>query len=122
MVLDAEAGKLSFRKALDMINSSYAKEAGLEYKRGFYGNLTVPDELDNLVNEQLRRHYANRDDDPDVMRFLQWFSNTILSRWNKTAADHNRIFDFHEPDHWDKQRIKFFYKLRDGLDIDKDDG
>ncbi|MFH1210457.1 MAG: hypothetical protein V1645_00940 [archaeon] len=121
MVLDAEAGRLSFRKALDMVNSEYAKEAGLEYKRGFHGSLDVPDEVRGLVNEQLRKHYANRGNDPDVAKFLQWYSGMMLERWNKTAVDHDRLFDFHEPDHWDSGRIKFFYKLREGLDLDKHD-
>ena len=110
----SKAGTLSFRQAVDLIAPTYAKEAGIGFKRGFGEGSYLPDSIQQICDETVSRNYHNRREGDDCTRFMRHYAQVVLKRWQATAVDHEKLFTFFCPDKRDQELIDLLYHIRDG--------
>jgi hypothetical protein len=111
---ESKKGELSFKKALNLVYSDAAKEAGLEMKHPHLSRYDLPNEIQEILNSTLKEKYKNREEEKDVQTFMNWYSDVILERWKSTAIDHERLFDYHDPSVHDKRLMSILWTIREG--------
>jgi len=74
-----------------------------------------PKYVEELVFPTLKKFYEERETNKEVQKFLKKISTYCLQRWEATAIDYEKIFQFHRLDSQDEWYISFFYEIKKGM-------
>ena len=106
---------LSFSSALELLYPKIIKEAGFIKRRTFFNYYhDIPKEITDVVYNTLKFHYDNIKQEDEVSKFMSWYTKKILERWKATAVDHERLFDYYEPNVADKKFMSIFWSIKEG--------
>jgi hypothetical protein len=119
-LFEEKSGALSFRKALSLLQPSYAKTVGLASpvpSISQHDHLSLKQSAESVLSQR----YAQRTQDEDVVRFLQWYSGTVLQRWSATAPDYQNLLFDNQLSRDDERLVRLFYYVREGKETAQDD-
>ncbi|MBI2106441.1 hypothetical protein HYT57_00500 [Candidatus Woesearchaeota archaeon] len=117
LFVEHKKGILSFSRTVNLLYPDHAKEAGMEDRRVYVSSF--PEEISEIIYATLKSRYENKKPGDEASRFMGWYAVEILKRWEATAVDHDRLFDYHEPNFLDKRFMSVFWAIREGKPYDQ---
>jgi hypothetical protein len=115
IILAHKQGKLSFKKAMHIIEPRFTKESDKgKLFPAYIRSWDWLDEVRDAALDSLKTYYAKRKTGDSCSKFLEQYSKIILGRWKDTAVDYDRLFDFHKLDSSDKELVALFYRIKHG--------